>query len=211
MSEIKTIQFSSKLFRANKDLFNNKGKLIYRANTNTNILASNNYKNAPLKYFTLNKSELSAYTKEGTTYKKEWNVINNLNLVDILDLNTRKALEKEFNSPELKNALKYAFPINNNNNKVSRNSFNVKIDNKILNKICELGYDGYYMKTIDAFHSEVGLCNKAFSKLKLLKSDRTIEAPRIPSKTKRRSRLINYNNNMGGGRRTTIKQNKNKK
>ena len=68
------------------------------------------------------------------------------------------------------------------------------------------------MKTISAFHSEVGLCNKAFNKLKLLKSDRTTEAPRIPSKTKRRSRLINYNNNnMGGGRRRTIKQNKNSK
>ena len=39
---------------------------IYRADKNTskvNGLASNIYEGAPIKYFTLNKNELSAYTK----------------------------------------------------------------------------------------------------------------------------------------------------
>jgi cephalosporin hydroxylase len=45
---------------------------------------------------------------------------------------------------------------------VSSDSYFI-IEDGILN---ELGYDGYYMTTISAFHSEVGLCSDSLNKLK---------------------------------------------
>jgi hypothetical protein len=153
MIGIKIKNFRGKLYRANK------------TNANKNIFALMNYRGAPRKYFTLRKNELSAYTKEGTSYKKTWKVLSDLKLVDILDPETRKNLERYFTTTNEKNALKRAFPVNKN--KPSRNSFSVKVDNIVLDKLCDLGYDGYYMETISAFHSEVGLCSKAFDKLQL--------------------------------------------
>jgi hypothetical protein len=207
MNNIKTIPFKNKLFRANKDLFNNNGKLIYKANINKNILASTNYKNilasvnyknANMKYFTLNRSETNAYTKEGTTYVKNWDVIEDLDLVDILDLSTRRALEDKFKSNTIfTNAINSAFPVINN--KVHRISSSTNEDNKILEKICELGYDGYYMESKGSFHSEVGLCKRAFRKLKLLNKP---ERKYAPQKTRKRTRAeyeeqakLNENNN----------------
>lgn len=194
MSEIKIIKFQAPLFRANKNLFEN-NILKYRANkAKKNTLASNNYKNAPTKYFTLKRNEVNAYTKQGTTYIKNWNVTEELNLVDILDLKTRKNLEDKFkNHKNFVNAISEAFPINGNI--VRRISSSTKEDNEVLNKICELGYDGYYMdvegKNI-GFHSEVGLCKKAFNKLKLMKnSERKVVAN---NKTKKRKRFDENNN-----------------
>jgi hypothetical protein len=185
MNTIKIKKFKSKLFRANKNLFNKNDRLIYKANTNKNILASVNYKNAPLKYFTLNRKEVNGYTKEGRTYIKNWNVVEELNLVDILDLSTRRSLEDKFkNDTSFKEAIKGAFPINNNN-KVGRVSSNVDEDNIVLNRICELGYDGYYMEKAGESHSEVGLCKKAFKKLKLISKP---EMKSMPRKTRKRTR-----------------------
>lgn len=163
MNEIKVKVFRDKLYRANK------------TRSNKNIFASVNYRGAPRKYFTLRKNELNAYTKKGTTYKKTWNVLSDLKLVDILDPKTRQNLEKYFNTRKEKMALNNAFPIRNN--VPSRNSSNVNIDNIVLDKICELGYDGYYMETISAFHSEVGLCARALDKLKLAEKPEKVENP----------------------------------
>jgi hypothetical protein len=197
MSEIKTIKFKAPLFRANKNLFRN-GILKYRANmAKKGILASNNYKNAPTKYFTLKRNEVNAYTKEGRTYTKNWNVIEELNLVDILDLKTRKALEDKFkNHNVFINAISEAFPINGNI--VRRISSSTKEDNEVLNKICELGYDGYYMniegKNI-GFHSEVGLCNNAFHKLKLMNDPKMKYVANRTIKRKQHRYNNNDNNN----------------
>jgi hypothetical protein len=181
MDGIKVKPFRGKLYRANK------------TNANKNIFASINYRDAPRKYFTLHKNELSAYTKEGTSYKKTWDVISDLRLVDILDLETRKNLENYFITNNEKKALKNAFPIKNN--KPSRNSFSVRVDNIVLDKLCELDYDGYYMETISAFHSEVGLCNNALKKLKLINSEEVKEAPRLTRKTQRNHWGNSSNNN----------------
>lgn len=172
MDKIKTINYDGLLFRANKNLHTkNKTKLIYLASkAQPNNLASVNYKNAPTKYFTLKRSNVNAYTKKGTTYTKNWRVTRTLKLIDILDLNTRKVLEEKFKNDEIfVDAITQAFPIYGNI--VRRFSNSSEEDNQVLNKICELGYDGYYMNAEErriGFHSEVGLCNKAFNKLKLL-------------------------------------------
>jgi hypothetical protein len=180
MNQIKIKEFKGTLYRANN------------SNAKSEISGSVNYHSAPVKYFTLNKKELNAYTKYGIKYKKTWEVIDNLKLVDILDSKTRDELEIKFTNKNQKNALNKAFPIING--KVSRNSESTNIDNIVLKKICELGYDGYYMETINAFHSEVGLCKNAFSKLKLKESEKLVMPNRI-NKTKKRSRLFNNNNN----------------
>ncbi len=186
MNKIKTITFNGNLYRANKTDAK-KGKS-----------AANNYKGAPIKYFTLNKSELSAYTKKGTTYKKTWNA-NNLTLVDILDLETRQELEKKFKNEELKKSLRTAFPISDR--KVSRksNSETTIDDYAMLKELCRLGYDGYYMKTINEFHSEVGLCPKVFDQLKLRENAEEVRAP-INIKRKSKKNYISYNiNNIPRG------------
>jgi hypothetical protein len=183
MNEIKTVSYKGKLYRANKDIIKN-GKLVYKAKTKKNILASVNYKNAPLKYFTLKRNNVKSYRKEGTTYTKNWNVTDELNLVDILDLKTREAIEAKLNQNKaFKNAIEKAFPINEG--KVGRMSSSVEQDNIVLRGICELEYDGYYMESKNAFHSEIGLCKKAFNKLKLEKNP---EHTYMPSKTLKRSR-----------------------
>jgi len=175
MDGIKIKVFKEKLYRANK------------TPANKNIFASVNYKGAPRKYFTLRKNELNAYTKKGITHKKTWNVTSDLKLVDILDPDTRQNLEEYFITSREINALKSAFPIRKRG--PSRNSNNVKVDNIVLDKLCELGYDGYYMETISAFHSEVGLCQTAFDKLKLAeKSEEVREAENIKSKPRNNTR-----------------------
>lgn len=170
-------------------------KYVYRANNfNTKIktkngrdvIASNTYKGAPVKYFTLTEKELNAYTKKNTTYKKTWEVTDTIRLVDILDLETRKELAKKFNRIQV-SALNTAFPVEEN--VVSRNSVNVDIDNIVLKALCELKYDGYYMDTIKAFHSEVGLCPSAYSKLKLVKSEPKKEAPTLKRKGNNNERV----------------------
>ena len=202
--KVKILEPNEFLYRANKNTNkNNKFKYVAK-NTKSKILASNNYKDAEVKYFTLSENESRAYTKKGKSYIKSWkpHYINKTNekdkiiLVDILDLPTRIKLEEYFTNNE-KTIFKNAFPIVNG--KVSRNSQSTKDDNIILKKICSLGkYDGYYMKTIPSFHSEVGLCKEALKKIELINNPKIIsEAPNInPSKnkTRKRPRTINYNN-----------------
>lgn len=202
MDKIKTIEYTGPLFRANKNLYNNNDRLYYIASrAKSGNLASVNYKNAPTKYFTLKRNNVSAYTKKNTTYTKNWSVIQPLKLVDILDLNTRKALEDRFRTNRIfVSAITNAFPINGNI--VRRISSSSEEDNQIINKICSLGYDGYYMNVEGrniGFHSEVGLCNKAFNKLILQKNSekKTVAQNITRKKIKSRFRMNNNNIPMG--------------
>jgi len=158
---------------------------LYRADAKTTqalTKASNNYKNAPMKYFTLNKREVNTYTRYGKPFVKTWQTTDKLNLVDILDLKTRKALE---DVPNIKKSINIAFPIKNN--KVMRISEEDTQDHDdvVLKIICGLGYDGYYMETLTEpgykFHSEVGLCPRAFDKLELVEVER-----KAPPETKKK-------------------------
>ena len=57
---LKIVRFRDRLYRANRSTFTVGSK------------ASNDYRGAPIKYFTLNEDELKAYTKYGMPYKKTW-------------------------------------------------------------------------------------------------------------------------------------------
>lgn len=178
-------------------IFNTGGRL-YRANQGTfgvNSLASNDYRGAPMKYFTLNESELSAYTKYDKPYKKTWKPVENLTLIDILHRPTRDALAELIGTDDLN----VSFPIRNG--KVYRVSEEDEAyhDDNVLSAICNLGFDGYYMKAIErtnnlkGFHSEVGICGSSLHKLRLERVERIAEVPRAP--TRKRRRLNNNNNN----------------
>lgn len=173
MSVIKTRLYEGNLYRADAKSFKTQAK------------ASNNYKNAPMKYFTLNKREVNTYTRYGKPFVKTWQTTDKLNLVDILDLETRKALE---DTPNIKKSINIAFPIKNG--KVMRVSEEDTQDHDdvVLKIICGLGYDGYYMETLKEpgfkFHSEVGLCPRAYDKLELAEVER-----KAPPETKKKGTI----------------------
>ncbi len=171
--------------------------MLFRAdktNARNGTRASNNYRSYPIKYFTLAKNEVNTYAKYNTTYTKTWRVTDDIHLIDILDYDTRLHLEGEFTKLSEKKALNNAFPIINTT--VSRNSSNVEIDNIVLNRLCDLGYDGYYMRRLNnngryVFHSEVGLCSSALPKLILVGSEKKVMPKRV---TKSRRANRNHNN-----------------
>jgi hypothetical protein len=209
-------------------------EILYRANSSKSEyfstkaepgnLASINYDEAPVKYFTLSEKGTESYSNNGVSVLKAWelkneNPENKIKLIDILDLSTREKLEELFTTNEEKKTFKKAFPIVNG--RVSRNSKSTKKDNIVLNKLCTLNdYDGYYMSGFDinpeakhSFHSEVGLCGRALSKLKL-KSKKIIKKPEKTKKISRaeyeeRQKLYlnnNKNNNNRNNMNTTRKK-----
>ena len=119
---LRVIRFRQPLFRANRETFAVGEK------------ASVNYRGAPIKYFTLDEDELKAYTKYGMPYKKTWEPESEIVLVDILDLNTRRALGELIGE----DSLQHSFP--NINGKVSRVSEeDAKVhDDNVLRAICDL-------------------------------------------------------------------------
>lgn len=166
MDKIKVIRFNGPLFRANKNQLNN-------------------YRNAPIKYFTLNKAEINAYTKRNMPWKKHWEPKEGMELIliDILHLPTRRALESVLIGQ--KESLNFSFPIEGN--KVSRISEAnaAHHDYNVLKAICQLGqFDGYYMKATSNFHSEVGLCPSGIKKLMLKSVEKALVAPQLGKRTR---------------------------
>ena len=185
-NKIYTITHKNKLFRAN-----NKRSTVGKR-------ASNSYAGAPMKYFTLNEGELKAYTKYGKPYKKTWTPTSDLILIDILHKDTRQKLSTYV--PTAAPSLNIAFPIIGNKVLRRSNEDTRGHDDTVLSAICEMKnqngiplYDGYYMKAINSnnnnnnspsFHSEVGICAHALSKLTLNKEEQNMVPPRAPMKKK---------------------------
>ncbi len=178
---------------------------LYRADRNTFLpgsLASQNYKNAPMKYFTLHKNETSAYTKYGMLHVKTWVPTQELILVDILHTPTRRVLEELIGEE----SLRIAFPLRGERtSRISEENTKQHNDN-VLRSICDLGiFDGYYMEKLsgtngtDRFHSEVGLCPRAFHKLRLESVNKNKYQPPPPPTRKRRR---NNNNNTYTSKRS---------
>jgi hypothetical protein len=184
---------------------------LYRADRSKN----SNYINAPLKYFTLYKDEVSAYTQHGMPYIKRWKPREELVLVDILDKKTREALEELLEEPlshlkNGKNSLSISFPIIKN--RVSRVSEeNAKYhDDNVVKAICSLdGIDGYYMDRLETnngkyvFHSEVALCNTALPKIELKEKSSAQAPPSLPGYKSRRRNNNNTNNNRNNNNKNT--------
>jgi len=183
MNNIKVREFSGELYRAD-------------SKTSVNgINAANNYRNAPMKYFTLIKSETNTYTRYGKPHVKTWVVSPErpLILIDIMNRQTRNSIRDAIGEE----ALNIEFPVNNNGAVYRVSEENTKsMNDKALGSICDLGkYDGYIMNSQEArngvgsFHSEVGLCKHAFDKLKLVESVRAapprVERPILKRKINR--------------------------
>lgn len=193
MDKIKTVQYKGSLWRADKN-------------------SSTRYTNMNIKYFALSEPEIQTYVEKAhRQYKKHWitKAGETLNLVDILDLSTREALEL---MPKMNKAsLNFSFPVNKG--KVSRES-DFKPDDTVLRGLCALGYDGYFMRNLTnnkgnyVFHSEIGLCRSAFSKIELKETKiNKSQAPNIP--VKKRPTRRNNNNNTRRRPRFTMNNNNN--
>lgn len=188
----KVIEYTGPLFRAEQ----------FKGMNNTR--ANEHYNNSvPYHFFTTVKAEVEPYRKYGITYTKTWQADEPLLLLDIMNLNTRQLLEKNIN----KNKLKTAFPIIGNNVYRISDEETDHIDRAILKEICSLRHnghpiDGYYMKkqtaplpqNISPFHSEIGLCRRAFNKLMLRASEKKIQPKRMVRETKKLNTRNNSNN-----------------
>jgi len=146
------------------------------------------YRGADIKYFATTKSEIKSYLERGP-FQKKWTVRGELKLLDILDPATRDGIYK--NAPtDVQGSMDRSFPINTNGTpyRVSK-AEETAHDYAVLRYICSKGYDGYYMALQDKegfpwFHSEVGLCGPALSKLTMAEGERG--APdRVEGKRKR--------------------------
>ena len=131
------------------------------------------YRGAKIKYFATTEDEIQSYLKRGPI-KKKWEVTDSLNLLDILDPTKREELYVGA-PPDVKASLDIAFPKDTSGKpyRVS-NPETTNHDYVVLSYICEKGYEGYYMaKQVNPwFHSEVGLCGNALSKLTLAETER---------------------------------------
>ena len=204
--KIKTIRYTGELYRADRT--------IARIGNS----AANNYREAPMKYFTLHKHETSAYTQYGMPFVKTWTVSEDkpLILIDIMNRTTRNSIKTEIGT----DAFNIAFPINAAGNVYRVSEENTKhMNNTALRTICQLGqgelgkYDGYIMQTqqernsVGFFHSEVGLCPSAFSKLKLSSVERVAVPPPIKPRNAGTKRIKRTRGNIQSNSRLGFKQN----
>ncbi len=182
----------------------------------------NIYKGATIKFFALTERNTNSYTKnKNAKFLKKWEVKqdNQLILLDILDIPTREALaelighsaldiafpiryskdykviqpESNSNSQSLNNAMYMNKNITHIGRYSNSNPATGNPDYDVLKAICSLGIvDGYYMEPVENFHSEIGLCGKALSKLKLVSTSRSLAyIPPIHNITRVESKIKN--------------------
>lgn len=209
---LRVVHYTGRLYRADCERFT-VGSLGYQ-----------DYRGAPMKYFTLNKAETKSYARRGFPFIKTWQTIQPLVLIDIFHVPTRNALKELIGS----NAINVAFPEHHEGfiYRVSEENTKNK-DDDVLRSICQLGvFDGYYMARqssrenglVGTFHSEVGLCSDAFRKIRLDDVEKDAEAPPCMKnrgeKTRKvrrsfRNRNNNYNNNNSRNRERNRGRNRN--
>jgi hypothetical protein len=206
---LKVVHYNGRLYRADCERFS------------VGLLASQNYRQAPMKYFTLEKDETYSYSRRGFPFIKTWQTIRPLILIDIFDVPTRNALKELIGA----SAIDIAFPIHSEGfvYRVSEENTKNK-DDDVLRGICEQGvFDGYYMERqqsrenghVSGFHSEVGLCPHAFNKLQLSEIEKDPNAPPCVKrnqneKTKKKPRNYTYNNSNKYNKHNNINRNNRK-
>lgn len=209
---IKTIEYTGELFRADEDI----GKKPIGET------AVNHYPmNYTHQFFTLTNAETSSYRQKGVRHTKTWEVnqATPLLLLDMLDFNTRQWLLSELKNNKSRRALHIAFPVRNHTVYRRSNTTTVDDDRNILNIMCGLALpdgrqiDGYYMVRqenlpahiiqneftnvpISTFHSEIGLCRRAFGKIILTKITRTFVPHMNVTRRRRLNRSLSPNRAM---------------
>jgi hypothetical protein len=191
----------------------------------------NTYNGASIKFFALTERNTNSYAKNAKFLKK-WEVKqgNQLILLDILDIPTREALaeiighsalniafpirydndyevvqpESRGNPQSVNNAMYMQKKITHIGRYSNSNPATGNPDYDVLKAICSLGIvDGYYMEPVENFHSEIGLCGKALSKLKLVSTSRSSAyIPPINKIRKTRSRIFNGGKKFRKARKT---------
>lgn len=141
--------------------------------TATGTTANVAYSGAPMKYFATMKDEIAPYANKNP-HQKEWKVDGSLRLLDILDPETRDGL---YNGADVRvqRSIDIAFPKDEVGTPFRFSEEDTAADDdRVLMYICSEGYDGYYTAkqlkrpSVMGFHSEVGLCADALSKLTIV-------------------------------------------
>jgi hypothetical protein len=215
---VSIISYTGELFRADEDI----------GSTPIGETAVAHYPaNYTHQFFTLTNGETSSYRDKGVRHTKTWEVnqATPLLLLNILDADTRSWVLSELNSNNSRRALHIAFPVRNNAVYRRSNSTTVNVDRNILNIMCGLTLpdgrqiDGYYMAQqknlparfiqneysnipISKFHSEVGLCRRAFDKITLRHIKRTY-VPHMNRRSKTRKQKNNNNRSRSPRRAAT--------
>jgi len=162
--------------------------------TSAGTIASVAYSGAPMKYFATTKDEIATYANKNP-YQKQWRVTNPLNLLDILDTSTRDGL---YNGADVRvqRSMDIAFPLDESGTPYRYSEEDTASDDdRVLQYICSLGYDGYYTAKQIArpgvlkFHSEVGVCGSALATLRL-ETQVSETAPALPDRPVAPSRNV---------------------
>jgi hypothetical protein len=171
-----------------RNIFNSpsKFKKEYELNIGANKIYGTHYH----KFFATNQAETNTYLEPiEKGYVMKWIPSEPLYLIDIMNLETRLALETLLGN-EL---LNIAFPIVHNTVYRYSEVQTAQLDAQLLAELCRLhlSIDGYYMKRqsipandpvkkqkITSMHSEIGLCSSAFEKLQLKQVRYRVQAQR---------------------------------
>jgi hypothetical protein len=177
--------------------------------TATGTTANVAYSGAPMKYFATMKDESAPYANKNP-HQKQWEVSGSLRLLDILDPETRDGLY-EGADVRVQRSMDIAFPKDESGIPFRHSEEDTAADDdKVLMYICSEGYDGYYTAKqmarlgVMGFHSEVGLCGDALSKLTIVGTVKET-APSIPDRAPAPQRItegiIQGRNLFGFGRK----------
>lgn len=190
IQHIQTISYSGLLYRADE--------IKLQPGITANMAPT--YHDATIKYFTLHSEELDTYFRnKNYRYETAWQT-SPITLVNLHHIPTRNFLYEHVFTDGEREALNTAFPVNAKG-EVYRQSeeHTAHLDYTMLRALCRIeGVDGYYMEAqqrrsngrniISGFHSEVGLCGKAFLKLTCVSSVLKA-AEKITKRRRRREEL----------------------
>ncbi len=188
------------------------------------------YADAPIKYFTLHPEELGTYFKtKDYKFQTEWDAVD-LVLVDLFHIPTRTFLYEHVFNDEERNAIDTAFPIDEKGHVYRQSDADTAhLDYTLLKALCRVdNIDGYHMNAqeprnygkntiVSGFHSEVGLCNKAFSKLTAAKNgiqmvaEQAVKQVEHVERNRSGAMKLNFGMNMNGGRRRKTQRRQNRR
>ncbi len=157
-------------------------KLIIPSLTTTadDVYEIKRFEDDNIRYFSLTREEVVSYARRKAPYIRTFKTTSPLRLLDMQNPSTRETLLRRFSGDkQITNAIKTAFQ--EKNGRIYRFSSieTQSLNDMSLKSICELNdVDGYYTpkestNPLFRFHSEIGLCRKAFHKLQLVHTEKS--------------------------------------
>jgi hypothetical protein len=186
--QLSVIFYNGILYRADKLPFRKSSNLNTNYSTaqyvpTQTVSASEVYTQQPIKYFTEDRGVVErVYAQKGAPFIYTWQTRVSLVLLNMTDRETHKNVLELLQKNYQKQAILQAFRPRDNVIERFSSIDTQSMNDLALETICSLGhFDGYYTPTQEwnnnihfDFHSEVGLCAAAFSKLRLVRIDHVV-------------------------------------